>query len=162
MSSSMQPGGKNNTGSDQMSSSMQPRGKKRRVAPFPLKLYYVLTHAKRWGYEHIISWLPHGRAFRLHETKLFELYVMPIFFYASTVKSFFRQLNLYSFKRLFNGEDEGAYYNELFLRGKPYLYVNIKRVNIKGNKYRACSNPDEEPDFNSMSQVNPPTEDNDT
>ena len=39
---------------------------------------------------------------------------------------------------------------ELFLRGKPYLGYQIKRVRVKGTGVRAASNPEGEPDFYRM------------
>jgi HSF-type DNA-binding len=77
----------------------------------------------------IVSWLCHGRAFRVHDRKIFVPNVLPVYFgnhreYAS----FQRQLNIYNFLRLANkGPDQGAYYHELFLRGRQDLCALIPR-----------------------------------
>lgn len=42
--------------------------------------------------------------------------------------SFSRQLNLYGFLRITTGTDYGAYYHELFLRGRPDLHNFMRRV----------------------------------
>ena len=41
--------------------------------------------------------------------------------------SFQRQLNLYGFGRIREGEDKGAYFHELFLKGKQHLVTMILR-----------------------------------
>lgn len=46
--------------------------------------------------------------------------------------SFQRQLNLYEFGRIAEGPDKGAYFHELFHRGRPILASQIRRNKIKG------------------------------
>lgn len=130
--------------------------KKVRAAPFPLKIYMILSYVAKEGLHDIINWLPHGRAFQVLDTKGFQDIIMPKFFNMAKITSFYRQLNLYGFSRLTHHcKDKGAYYHEFFLRGKPYLTINIFRVKVKGTKIRAAGSPDEEPDFHSMEPVNP-------
>ena len=38
---------------------------------FPVKLHELLEEAEARELDHIISWMPHGRAFRVHDQKLF-------------------------------------------------------------------------------------------
>jgi hypothetical protein len=122
---------------------------------FPLKLHIILKILEQEGKDHIFSWLPHGRAFGIHKLGLFEEEVMKRFFKQSQISSFRRQLNLYGFLRLSNGRDSGAYYHELFLRGKPLLSMKMVRTRIKGTKIRASSSPAEEPQFYSMPFLGP-------
>ena len=75
---------------------------------------------------------------------------MPQYFNQGKFASFQRQLNLYGFKRLTRGPDTGSYYNELFLKGRPFLAQDIQRTKVKGNGARAASNPDAEPNFYAM------------
>ncbi len=63
------------------------------------------------------------------------------------VSSDYRQLNLWGFKRLTKGQDNGAYYHELFLRGKPLLAMRMKRQRIKGTGVKLSSDPSREPNF---------------
>lgn len=46
-------------------------------ALFPAKLHCVLNDAVGNGWEHIISWAPHGRCFAIHNHKEFVVHVMP-------------------------------------------------------------------------------------
>ncbi len=121
--------------------------------PFPLKLHELLDKAEEEGLTHIVSWQPHGRAFVVHEPKLFVSQLMHRFFRQTKLTSFQRQLNLYGFCRLTKGRDGGGYYHELFLRGRPYLCKRMVRTKIKGTGYKAASNPDCEPDFYGMPPV---------
>lgn len=57
---------------------------------FPAKLHAILSHG---DIEDIVSWMPHGRAWRVHKTKAFELHVIPRFFNKCKYASFVRQLN---------------------------------------------------------------------
>ena len=123
--------------------------------PFPLKLHIILKILEKEGKDHIISWLPHGRAFGIHKPGRFEEEVVKRFFKQSQISSFRRQLNLYGFLRLSNGRDSGSYYHELFLRGKPLLAMKMVRTRIKGTKIRASSSPADEPHFYSMPFLGP-------
>lgn len=104
------------------------------------------------GLDHIVSWQPHGRSFIVHKPKEFTE-LLPRFFKLSKIPSFQRQLNLYGFVRLTRATDRGAYYHELFLRGKPFLIRHMNRVKVKGTGVRSRSNPDAEPNFWEMSWV---------
>ena len=91
--------------------------------------------------------MPHGRAFIVKKPKTFTINVLPRFFKQTKFLSFTRQLNLWEFKRITRGVDTGAYYHELFLRGRPYLAMRMKRQKIKGTGMKLTPNPEEEPDF---------------
>lgn len=122
------------------------------TTPFPLKLHEMLDAIAVDGYEHIISWQPHGRCFVIHKPKEF-VDLLPRYFKLSKLASFQRQLNLYGFQRLTRGRDRGGYYHELFLRNKVFLAHSIQRIKVKGTGVRARSNPEQEPDFWSMQWV---------
>lgn len=116
--------------------------------PFPMVLHNILDDAESEGYSDAISWQPHGRAFLVHNQDKFVSEVMPRFFRQTRFSSFQRQLSLYGFLRLTRkGPDSGAYYNEYFLRGKPFLCRRMSRTRIKGYWVRQSSSPETEPDF---------------
>ena len=122
-------------------------------AAFPIKLHEALLCIEEYGSDRIISWQPHGRSFKIHKQKEFELIILPKYFVMTKKSSFLRQLNLYGFHRLSAGPDKGAYYHELFLRGKQFLSRRMVRQKINGNGIRAAGNPTQEPDFYKMSTV---------
>lgn len=111
---------------------------------FPGKLLEVLD---RGDLTDIITWLPHGRAFLVRQSKLFTSQVLPRFFRQTKFLSFTRQLNLWGYKRITRGTDAGAYYHELFLPGRPNLALRMKRLKIKGTGIRPILNPAGEPKF---------------
>jgi hypothetical protein len=101
--------------------------------PFPEKLHRCLDTCERDGFSDVFSFFSHGRAFAIHKPRRFVAEIMPRFFRQTKLTSFQRQLNLYGFKRISQGPDNGGYYHELFLKGRPGLCVNMKRTKVKGN-----------------------------
>mmetsp|Transcript_2576 Transcript_2576/g.4400 ORF Transcript_2576/g.4400 Transcript_2576/m.4400 type:complete len:249 (-) Transcript_2576:287-1033(-) len=77
----------------------------------------------------VVAWIPHGRAFQVHQPKVFAVDIPPRFFT--------RQL-----KRITRGQDAGAYYHELFLRGRPRLALRMRRQKIKGTGIKLTPNPE--------------------
>lgn len=94
--------------------------RKGRTGTFPRKLHLMLSELeKQDGGTEIASFLPHGRAFAIHDSKEFVKSVMPKYFRMSRFSSFQRQLNLYDFQRVTEGPDKGSYFHELFVKGRP-------------------------------------------
>ncbi|KAL7530815.1 hypothetical protein ACHAXR_003688 [Thalassiosira sp. AJA248-18] len=117
---------------------------------FPMKLHRILEETCALGQSHIISWQPHGRAFKIHKPALFTSQIMPLYFpKMKKLTSFQRQFNLYGFERLTrHGPDSGAYYHEAFLRFRPELSAQrMVRRRVKGTGYKAASNPEAEPEL---------------
>ncbi len=130
--------------------------KGRRCVPgikFPQKLHELLENSEADGLSDVISWKIHGRAFSVNNLTEFSDSVMPLHFNQTKITSFFRQLNLYGFLRITQGRDRGAYYHELFLRGKPFLTTRIMRQKVKGTRVKGVPSPETEPDFYSMPYV---------
>jgi len=102
-----------------------PAGKNTR-SNFPRKLHQIVSNP---DHSHIISWMPHGRAWKVHNKELFMSEVVPEYFVQTKYESFSRQLNGWGFKRLHqSGNDFNAYYHDSFLRGLPHLTALMKRV----------------------------------
>lgn len=74
----------------------------------------------------VISWLPHGRAWVIHDKDEF-IKVSRSHFHFTKYESFIRQVNAWGFKRVTRGKDVNSYYHEKFLRGMPHLVQSIKR-----------------------------------
>jgi len=127
---------------------------------FPELLYRMLMDAERESdHSDAMSFLPHGRAFKIHKKEKFEQIIMPKYFPNNNWKSFRRQINLYDFIRISNsGPDDGAYYHNCLLRGRPDLLPLIVRTKIKGgaSKNLTTNTSASAPDFYSMKPISPP------
>lgn len=123
--------------------------------PFPALVHRMLSEPT--VDPTIVSWQPHGRAFRVHDPTRFVSDVLPRFFKQRKYASFQRQLSLYGFLRLTRRDtpDFGAYYHEYFLRGLPQLASqHVVRSKVNGCGIRQGSSPETEPDFYGMVYVN--------
>ena len=58
---------------------------------FPFRLNAMLNDAETHGNEHIFSWLPCGKMFKVHKHKEFATRIMPLYCRHSKYKSFLRQ-----------------------------------------------------------------------
>lgn len=105
---------------------------------FPCVLHQLLKDSGSSGDESIVSWLPHGKAFRVHDTKAFVSDILPRYFAQSKITSFQRQLNLYCFSRIKYGKEKGSYFHPYFLRDEPQLSERIIRMPLKGSKSKIC------------------------
>ena len=81
--------------------------------------------------------------------------VLPKFLKPIKFTSFTRQLQLWGFKRITKAPDHGAYYHQLFLRGKGHLLKRMHVTKVKGSGKKLTSNPQQEPDFYSLSRLRP-------
>lgn len=85
---------------------------------FPDKLHRMLRESEERGESGVVSWLPHGRCFRVHKMDKFLKDIMPRYFSGQAKwGSFSRQLQLYGFMRMTSGVDVGSYYHEVCLLG---------------------------------------------
>ena len=107
---------------------------------FPWKLHQLLDDAARGSCskdgssitnESIVSWLPNGRAFKIHDRINFVAKVMPIYFKTANYKSFHRSLNLWGFETVRQGVDRGAIYHPYFIRDDPNQCNFMKRIKNK-------------------------------
>ena len=85
--------------------------------PFPEKLHRMLEHSEKDGQTDVVSFFSHGRAFAIHKPRRFVTEIMPKFFRQTRLTSFQRQLNLYGFRRISQGPDNGGT-NELLIAMK--------------------------------------------
>ena len=109
------------------------------------------------GDESIVSWQPHGKAFRVHLPDVFVKTVMPHYFSKQTkYKSFLRQLHIYGFHRIGKGMDRGAYCHSMFIRNKKSMCFRMVCQKIKGKKSSdaARHHAAVDPDLSSSSATN--------
>lgn len=113
---------------DPRENSRRPQGKE---LFFPDRLYQLLEMSEKHGWTDIVSFQPHGRSFRVHDKAAFVARLLPICLQGQgSWSSFLRQLRLYGFTRCESGPDYGAYYHELFLRGRPSLTRYMRRAGV--------------------------------
>ncbi|KAG7340894.1 HSF-type DNA-binding protein [Nitzschia inconspicua] len=98
-------------------------GKSHQRARFPMKLRALLDDASMEGNEHIVSWLPHGKSFKVHKPELFASVLMRRYFRQSHFRSFTRQLYHYGFERC----EEGAFSHPQFQRDNASLSLTMGR-----------------------------------
>ena len=77
---------------------------------FPVKLHKMLSSPQ---FRHFITWLPHGRAWKILDHEGFEEHVLPLFFKHGHYSSFARQVNGWGFRRITHGDGQNAYYHEV-------------------------------------------------
>eukprot|EP00934_Nitzschia_sp_Nitz4_P000824 Nitzschia sp. Nitz4//scaffold78_size91513//50071//51382//NITZ4_004929-RA/size91513-snap-gene-0.140-mRNA-1//-1//CDS//3329558130//824//frame0 len=105
--------------------------------PFPLKLHAILCNPE---YQDLITWLPHGKSWRILKPSAFEKVVIPQYFRHAKYASFMRQVNGWGFKRTIQGVEHNAYYHELFVRDCPELCMKMRRIGATKN---AAGEPDD-------------------
>lgn len=88
---------------------------------FPWKLHEMLHLAEKNGKTNIISWLPGGNGFKVHNKEKFCAEIMPGYFASQKYKTFQRSLNLWGFESVAKGPDRGACYHQYFVKGHPEL-----------------------------------------
>lgn len=116
------------------------------LLPFPVKLQQVLDDAETKGLQHIISWNREGTAFKVHDWKAFERFLMPIYFASQKkYKSFQRQLNLYEFERIGIDKEKGFYRHHYFVQGNRSLCLKMKIRKIKGKSPGISKNAPKDP-----------------
>ena len=91
---------------------------------FPVKLYILLENEST----DTVSWVASGKAFRIYSTEKFQSVIIPKYFKHTKLTSFQRQLNLYGFRRITKGEDQGAYFHPRFQYGRGEDVMEIRRL----------------------------------
>eukprot|EP00521_Asterionellopsis_glacialis_P008918 CAMPEP_0195287326 /NCGR_PEP_ID=MMETSP0707-20130614/4435_1 /TAXON_ID=33640 /ORGANISM="Asterionellopsis glacialis, Strain CCMP134" /LENGTH=378 /DNA_ID=CAMNT_0040347073 /DNA_START=39 /DNA_END=1171 /DNA_ORIENTATION=+ len=119
---------------------------------FPVKLHMILSNPE---FQDIISWLPHGRSWRILQQKAFEERVIPLYFRHGRYSSFARQVNGWGFRRVTHGSDYNSYYFEMFLRGMPHLCEKMRRLTNKDSAARKKLEDEAAPDFYALSRSHP-------
>ena len=101
----------------------------KRAKTFPEILLDIMSNPE---YSHIVSWLPHGQSFAIHNADEFVSIILPKYFRKVIFRSFIRKLNRWGFrsvKRSVSGY-ESTFEHKLFVRDQPEL---IARMFCKSN-----------------------------
>jgi hypothetical protein len=97
----------------------------------PEDLRNMLEDAETEGNHAIVSWLPHARAFKVHNKPIFIERIMSRYFKATKFTYFSDTLRIWGFARLKKGRDKGAYFHRYFVRGNPSLSRHLSRQQMK-------------------------------
>lgn len=94
---------------------------------FPYKLHELLGEMQANAHlSSIISWMPSGNAFKIHQPELFEVVLLQKYFPRQTqINSFKRQLLYYGFDNL----GDGIFAHPCFLKDKRHLCGQITHTN---------------------------------
>lgn len=98
------------------------RGKEVARDNFPLKLHQILDVED----PEIILWCLNGSAFKILDCDRFRDETLAKYYRHTKLASFQRQLNHYGFKKVAHGEELGAYYHPLFVKGRRELLKDFK------------------------------------
>ncbi|KAL3905899.1 MAG: hypothetical protein SGILL_009493, partial [Bacillariaceae sp.] len=91
----------------------------------------MLEDADKNHQSDIVSWLPGGTSFIVHNVPEFVNHILPKYFKQTKYKSFQRQLNLWCFERLTQGPDKGAYFHPQFSQENPEKLCKMTRQRSK-------------------------------
>jgi len=94
-------------------------------------LRFMLSSADSGKFDDVISWTPHGRAFRIHKPDELLERVLPNFLGKCSISSFRLSLERYGFKRVSSGPDAGDYFHPLFVRDMPDLCREKSSLQMK-------------------------------
>jgi hypothetical protein len=121
-----------------------------RIPSFPVKMHAILS---RPDLADIVSWMPHGRSWRVWKPREFEVKVIPTYFEHNKFSSFIRQANGWGFRRITTkGPDRNSYYHELFLQGVPHLAKMMQRPSAN---QKPVSDASTEPNFYGIAHDRP-------
>lgn len=134
---------------------------------FPFKLHCMLFEVEQHqqqqhqaglggagGCSSIVSWLPNGNAFKVHDKAKFVSLIMPQYFYSTQFKSFQRNLNLWGFESVRRGPNKGACFHRYFVRGQPDLCHRMTRHQaIKSSQAKQESSTSTSSSLNEASKV---------
>mmetsp|Transcript_114637 Transcript_114637/g.171455 ORF Transcript_114637/g.171455 Transcript_114637/m.171455 type:complete len:431 (+) Transcript_114637:59-1351(+) len=94
---------------------------------FPVKLHRLLCEAEKGNNSDVISWLPDGEAFKVHDKARFTTEFMPSYFGTSNYRSFQKNLNMWGFTTVRGGDSRGTCSHPLFIRDLLYLCHRMVR-----------------------------------
>ena len=100
---------------------------------FPFKLHALLDNTVNEETAEIVSWLPSGKAFRIHKPREFKEKIMPKYFRQTKYRSLQKQLHIYGFCLVKDkcSFENGAYFHELFVRDNKDLCKKMTRERAK-------------------------------
>ncbi|KAL3904087.1 MAG: hypothetical protein SGILL_010202, partial [Bacillariaceae sp.] len=98
---------------------------------FLIRLRVMLNDSSNDGNQLTVSWLPHGKAFMIHDRSHFSDSILPSYF-KTKFTSFRQALRSHGFAQMGgNNWDEGAFYHKLFVRDEALLCQGLTQEQMK-------------------------------
>mmetsp|Transcript_28537 Transcript_28537/g.57226 ORF Transcript_28537/g.57226 Transcript_28537/m.57226 type:complete len:224 (+) Transcript_28537:113-784(+) len=106
---------------------------------FPKKLHGILSNPQ---FHHIISWMPHGRSWRVSDKDAFNKVVCKQYLRIK-YETFMKNINSWGFRRIKKkGNDFGSYYHPCFQRDCPNEVAHMWRLKVgRGRGSCNANNP---------------------
>ncbi len=106
----------------------------------------MLDDAEKHGHQTIVSWLPHGKSFMIHDRSFFSDYFLPHYF-KTKLTSFRQTLRSNGFAQMGGkGWDSGSYYHKLFVKDDPCRCQGLNPDAMK-KAMPEWIHPQDEPNF---------------
>jgi hypothetical protein len=101
----------------------------------------ILERAEAEGFSHVISWMPHGRSFRVYNERDFSKTILPRFTNKTAFSSFQGALERFGFVKLSIGREKGCFFHPLFIKELPILYQGKNSMEMKAVGWKGTSIP---------------------
>jgi hypothetical protein len=96
---------------------------------FPVKLFNILQEAEKTPYiADIVSWMPDGKSFKVHNKDKFSKSILPSTFGTNVYKSYQRNLHFWGFQNIRKGPSKGVCSHPSFVKDRPDLLAQMRRV----------------------------------
>ena len=116
---------------------------------FNQKVHHILSDD---SHSQWISWMPHGRSFRIHSPLGFERNISELYFGHRRYSGFLRKLKDHGYNLITRGVDRGCFYHQCMLKEMPHL---VKFMPVPRNIRRRIEDPQNEPNFYQISTTHP-------
>eukprot|EP00581_Thalassiosira_minuscula_P027688 CAMPEP_0183751820 /NCGR_PEP_ID=MMETSP0739-20130205/1968_1 /TAXON_ID=385413 /ORGANISM="Thalassiosira miniscula, Strain CCMP1093" /LENGTH=288 /DNA_ID=CAMNT_0025988097 /DNA_START=67 /DNA_END=933 /DNA_ORIENTATION=+ len=115
----------------------------KQAKPFPDILMDILSNPQ---YVDIVSWLPHGKSFAIHDSHKFSTEILPKYFRRVIFRSFVRKLNRWGFRSVKRSGVPGlrsTFEHKYFCRDQPKLCSKMHCKSSGANKIAVTKNTKE-------------------
>lgn len=95
--------------------------------PFPYKLYAMLEESEKNGTTSVISWLPDGNWFAIHDPGKFSKEIMNDYLPFKTYAAFVEELYRYGFQKPASRQQDEVFYHHRFIRRNKNMCLKLRR-----------------------------------
>jgi hypothetical protein len=113
-----------------------------RVRNFTDDLRDILDLAKAKNFEHVVSWMPHGRSFKIHKERDFVQCILPRYTNKTAFSSFSGALQRFGFRRVEKGPEMGSFFHPFFIQQLPQLCQGKTSLQMKAGGWQQDTTPD--------------------